>query len=84
MYKVEFVKSAFKDLKKLNKKDQRRILKEIDILSQNPFSELLKYRKVKARENLFRIRIGDYRIIYKVEKDILRIIVIRIGHRKDV
>lgn len=84
MYKVEFLKSAFKELEGLDKKDRARILDAIKALSLNPFSELLKYRKIKASENLFRIRIGDYRVVYTVEKDALVITIIRLGHRKEV
>ena len=84
MYQIEFIKSALKDLQDIDKKDRAKILKEIELLAQNPFSELLKYKKLKASENLFRIRIGDYRVIYNIEHEKLVVLIIRIGHRREV
>ena len=83
-YSIEFTKSAKKEFDRLSDRMQDRVLEALGILSQNPFSELLKTKKIKGAQNLYRIRISAYRIVYDVQKDRLLIIVIKIGHRKEV
>ena len=80
-YKVVISNSAAKSLKALPKKTQARIVGVIDSLADNPFPPAAK--KLKGREG-YRIRTNDYRIIYTIEKQILVITVLVIGHRKDV
>jgi len=83
-YKILFQKSAYKEYLSLPKAIQRRVDQVLDILSINPLSEVLRFKKVRGKENHFRIRIGDYRIIYSPQASFLIVRVIRIGHRKDV
>ena len=83
-YKVVFQKSAYKEYKALPKKIKNRVDEVLEILSINPLSEVLRYRKVRGKENHFRVRVGDYRIIYSPVNEVLVVRVIRIGHRKDV
>ena len=80
-YEVKLKTSAIKQLKKLDKKQAERILIKIYLLGDNPYpngAEQLTGQKA------FRIRVGDYRIIYEVRNKQLLIQVIRVGHRKDV
>ena len=84
MYKVLFQKSAFKEYKKLPKKVQVKIDESLEILSVNPLSEILRFKKIRGRENHYRIRIGDYRLIYSPQNEQLIVRVIRVGNRKDV
>lgn len=81
-YKIELKRSVTKTLKSLPKKDLIRIGKKIDELERNPIPEDSK--KIKGEKDLYRVRAGDYRILYCCQKAILTILVIRIGHRKDV
>jgi mRNA interferase RelE/StbE len=60
-----------------------RIGGKIDSLKKNPTPQGVKLLKGKGRE-AYRIRVGDYRILYQIEKDILTILVIKIGHRREV
>ncbi|NOY53963.1 MAG: type II toxin-antitoxin system RelE/ParE family toxin [Deltaproteobacteria bacterium] len=81
-YSVEFRPSVLKSLKRLPKKDLRRIKKKIDDLSENlPDPSIT---KMKGNNSFHRIRSGDYRIIYEIHNDRLFILVVKIGHRKDV
>ena len=81
-YRVEFKRSAAKALKKIPKSDQRRIRDRIDSLAENlPESAAT---KMKGDNPFHRIRVGDYRIIYEIHGDILVIMVLKIGHRKQV
>ncbi len=80
-YEVEFVASAQKELTKLPRQTNLRIAKAIHILSADP-------RKGNVRPMVgttsWRLRIGDYRIVYDIFDKKLVILVIRIRHRKDV
>ena len=84
MYEILFTKSAAKEYKKLPKAIKIKVQETLEILSINPLAEILKFKKIRGKENHYRIRLGDYRLIYcpLTEKIIVR--VIRIGHRKDV
>ena len=83
-YSVDLTKSAAKEFKKLPKGVKEKILEALNFLSLNPFSELLKIKKIKGSKSLLRIRVGDYRIVYEVEGQKLVVLVIKIGHRKDI
>jgi len=63
---------------------RERILEAVTILAQNPFTELLQIKKLKGADDLYRIRLGNYRVVYEIRKTILLIVVIKIGHRKEV
>ncbi|MBI3018757.1 MAG: type II toxin-antitoxin system RelE/ParE family toxin [Deltaproteobacteria bacterium] len=82
-YQVHFFSSAVKEFQKLPKDVQEKVLHVMDMLRIDPYSEVLKIRKLKGGEDLFRIRIGNYRLIYKIESS-LSLLVVRIRHRKDV
>jgi mRNA interferase RelE/StbE len=80
-YEVKLKKSATKQLRKLDKKQAERILIKIYLLADNPYpngAEQLTGQKA------FRIRVGDYRVIYEVHNKQLLVQVIRVGHRKEV
>jgi mRNA interferase RelE/StbE len=81
-YAVEFRPSARKSLTKLPRRDQLRIVSAIEALGDEP--RPIGAKKLVAEENLWRIRIGSYRAIYQIEDDKLIILVLKIGHRKDV
>jgi mRNA interferase RelE/StbE len=80
MYSLEISKSARKFLEKLQKKDAEIILNKIYSLKDNPF----RYLKRLQGEKLWRLRIGDYRAIVDVIISMNRIIVLRIGYRKNI
>lgn len=83
-YSIEFVKSARKDFEKLPVRISERIVEALHLLSLNPYSELLKVKKLKGAEDLFRVRLGDYRMIYEIRNSRLVVVVIKIGHRREV
>lgn len=80
-YTVIIKKSAQKELDSLPKKLQLRIIGVIDLLAVNPFPPNAK--KLQGRDG-YRTRTSDYRILYNVDGDQLSVLVVRIGHRKDV
>ncbi len=81
-YSVHVVKSAKKELAALAKRDQRRIVKAIAALAEEPRPNGV--RKMHGSEEAYRIRVGDYRIIYQIFDKKLVVRVIRVGNRKDV
>ena len=81
-FAIIFARSARKELESLPSNSVEKILSAIEKLSFDPF--LNGSKKLKGEKNLWRIRVGDYRIIYSVYTDTLIIDVIRIRHRKEV
>jgi len=81
-YSVEFRPAVLKSLKRLPKKDLRRIKKKIDGLGEKLPDPVT--TKMKGDNTFHKIRSGDYRIIYEIHDDRLVILVVKIGHRKDV
>lgn len=83
-YKVEFARSARKEFERLPAKLQLKATEALKLLAQNPFSELLKVKKLKGADNLYRIRLGDYRVVYEIRNNELIVLVIKIGNRREV
>jgi mRNA interferase RelE/StbE len=80
-YELAFRKSVVRDLRRIPRLDLRRILAAIESLAKQPRPAGLE--KLSDRER-YRIRQGDYRIIYEVFDDEMRVIVVKVGHRRDV
>ena len=80
-YKIVFKKSVAKDLKKIPKKDVSKILKVIRSLATNPRPPQVK--KLSGQER-YRMRQGNYRILYSIEDAQLVITVVKVGDRRDV
>ncbi len=83
-FSIELTKSAAKEFKKLQKPVRSKAIEAFQFLALNPYSELLNIKKLKGADSLYRIRIGDYRIVYEVKGSVLKVLVIKIGHRKDI
>ncbi len=83
MYAITFIESAKKELYDLPAKMLKRVASSIDKLSQNPRPPGVKKLK-SGNSNLWRIRVGDYRIIYSIEDTIHIVDISRIGHRREV
>jgi mRNA interferase RelE/StbE len=81
-YVLEYKSSVKKELRKLANHDRTAIVRKIENLKDNPLPE--GSAKLKGSINLFRIRHGDNRIIYQLQNKVLLIIIIRIGHRREI
>jgi mRNA interferase RelE/StbE len=81
-YHIQIDRDALKFLAGLGEKLKRQIARRIDSLAADPFPANCK--KLSGPENLYRIRSGDYRIIYSVRHDIVTVFIVHIGNRKDV
>ena len=81
-YEIKFRTSALKDILSLPKQMSVRVQTAIDTLSENP--RPVGYVKLHGVENLFRIRVGDIRIVYTIE-DQIRIVEVRtVGNRREI
>lgn len=83
-FEVVFKKSAVKELQGMPQRIQQKILDAVQLLALNPYTELLQIKKMKGADSLYRVRIQDYRIIYLIEKQVIKITIVKIGHRKEV
>ena len=81
-YRVEFVPAAKRELARLDRSIQRRIGDAIDGLQEDPRPAGCK--KLAGQADWWRVRVGDYRIIYAIQDDRLMVWVVRVAHRKDV
>jgi mRNA interferase RelE/StbE len=81
MYQVVIDRYAQKQLEKISPPHFNRLIKAITQLSDNPRPPGCK--KLTARPG-YRIRVGDYRVIYTIEDKMLKVFVIDIGHRREI
>ena len=82
VYRISFKPAAQRQLRRLPRQVQVRLLDRIEQLSEEPYPPAVK--KLKAEIDLFRVRVGDYRIIYTVHDDRCIILIVRVGDRRDV
>jgi len=80
-YKVVFKTSVEKDLRALPKSAVARVFKRIEALTDDPFPR--QSLKLAGAEQLYRVRVGDYRVVYSVDQDAKQIIVHYIRHRRE-
>ena len=80
-YKIEIKRSASKEIEKLPKSVLKRVLNKIQSLGREPRPSGCK--KLTADEK-YRVRVGDYRILYSIENDKLMIYIVKVGHRKKI
>ena len=81
-YSIEFRPAVLKSMKRLPKRELRRIKKKIDDLAENLPDPAT--TKMKGNNTFHKIRSGNYRIVYEIHEDRLVILVVKVGHRKDV
>ena len=78
-FKIIWDEKAWDSLEKLEPSISRRIFKKVDELYENPFSRDIKRLKGSCD---FRMRVGNYRVVFAIEKDVIQIL--KVGHRKNV
>lgn len=82
MYKVELAREAEKFIRSQSNTLQIKLVIVLRKLAENPRPP--KVKKLKGMDNLYRVRVGNYRIVYTVEDQKMVILVVRIAHRKDI
>ena len=79
---MKFEAKASKELSKLDRVAQDRVRNAIDALADNPFPNGAIH--VQNTADSYRIRVGDYRVLYNVDGEILVVFIVRVGHRREV
>ena len=80
-YQIEFSPASRRQFKKLPRSVQSTLAERIDTLAQEPLPKDAKKLSVSARD-LWRVREGDYRIVYEVREAVLVVLVVKVGHRR--
>jgi mRNA interferase RelE/StbE len=81
-YRIEFAPKAERDFKALDGSIRRRMARRIQSLADNPYPQGIK--KLEGEDELYRLRVGDYRVLYQVQRQRVVILVVGIGHRRDI
>ncbi len=81
-YRIELTPAAVRQIRRLPSRDRQRIGVRIDSLTGGPRPRGSK--RLAGPGGLYRIRLGDYRIVYAVRDELLLVVVVGVGHRKDV
>lgn len=80
-YEIEWKHSAEKELRSIDRQYIPRILETVESLADNPFP--LQHRKLHGVESSYRIRVGDYRVIYQVNLEEKLVVIYHVRHRKE-
>ncbi len=81
-YRLELKPAAMRSLRKLPPDVQRRVARKIEALTRNPRPTGVE--KLKGIADLYRLRAGDYRILYQIQDKILLLLVVQVGHRREI
>jgi mRNA interferase RelE/StbE len=82
-YRIDFKPAAARDLERLPAAAAKRVARAIDRLGTDPRPRGVKELQGKAEHIFYRVRVGDYRVIYQVYDDRVLVLVVRIADRKD-
>ena len=81
-HRIEVAPAAVRQLKKLDPSARRRVQAAIEILAEEPRPAGAK--KLVGEVDLWRVRTGDYRVVYSIDDGVLLVFVVAVGHRRDV
>ena len=81
-YRVEVSATAERQIRRLARQDQMRVLRAVSALASEPRPRGC--RKLRGYEDVFRIRVGALRVLYSVEDELVVVIVLKVGQRKDI
>lgn len=81
-YRVEVAPAAVRQLRKLNPDARRRVQAAVELLADQPRPNAAK--RLVGGDGEWRVRTGDYRIIYEIRDDVLLVLVVAVGHRCDI
>jgi mRNA interferase RelE/StbE len=79
-FQIIWSESAANELKKLDRAISKRIYIKVSKLVENPYHNVIKM----AEDPYFRLPAGDYRVIFDIQNDRLRILIVKVGHRKNI
>ena len=82
-YAIRLTPAARRQLRKLDPPVRRKVANRIESLAAEPRPDRV-VKLTAAKRSLYRVREGDWRIVYRIEHEVLLVVVVRIGHRSDV
>lgn len=82
VYRIMYKKSVGKELRKLDGTQLRALVRQIEALATDP--RPAGCIRLQDSDGLYRVRQGDYRIIYGIRDEVLVVLVVKVGHRKEV
>lgn len=83
-YAFRFTAHAQRQLRSIDRQDALRILTAITPLGDDPWREDADVKRLAGHDGLYRVRAGEFRVVYEVRGDVLVILVLHLGHRRDV
>ncbi|NED92856.1 type II toxin-antitoxin system RelE/ParE family toxin [Streptomyces sp. SID11233] len=83
-YAFRFTAHAQRQLRAIDRQDALRILTAITPLGDDPWREDADVKKLSGHDGLYRVRAGEFRVVYEVRGDVLVILVLHLGHGSDV
>ncbi len=84
MYQIEYEKTAIRTLARIPQKTATLIRDKIKQLAQNPFARNHNVTRLVGQDQTYRLRVGDWRVIYQIDQGVLKILVLKIGPRGDI
>jgi mRNA interferase RelE/StbE len=85
LFELRFLGKALEDFRKIDRAHQKIIKAKLFILAENPEALKNNIRRISGTdERLFRLRVGNFRVIFKKDEEALVVLIIRIGHRKEI
>lgn len=81
-YRIEYAPAAIAHLDRITQADRKRIIHKIDLLAENPTPSGSK--SLKGFSGFHRIRIGDYRVVYAIRRNVITVTIAAVGHRSDI
>ncbi len=81
-YRIEWKPSALRELKRIDRQVIPRIIQTVERLADDPFAAGV--RKLRGAEHTYRLRVGEYRVVYEVVGAKLAVVIVRVRHRRDV
>lgn len=82
VYRISIDPAAMRELKKLTPRVRQEVVDAIDALATEPRPDGV--RKLSNSRNSYRIRVGDYRVLYRIMDKELLVLVVKVAHRRDV
>ena len=81
-YTVQLAPAAKRQLRKLDRSIQERVVRRLEKLEKDPRPSGVE--KMEGDESTYRIRMGEYRIVYEIQNKVLVVLVLKVGHRREV
>ncbi len=81
-YRIEWKPSALRELKRIDRQVTPRIIQAVERLADDPFT--VGVRKLRTTQHTYRLRVGEYRVLYEVVEDGPAVVIVRVRHRGDV